>query len=169
MKSTKLHILLTTLLLLLSATTASALCTVSPDSLNFSSAVVGNQLTKTLVLTNDGATTVTGTLTCNSGSHFYFGSGNSTYGYNLAPGTADTVVVHLTSSYGGQHTAQIDLGTIGADCDLPFVPCYGYGMYPSEPGAGECSISPSITFIFPTTTVGDESTETLHISNTTGV
>ena len=154
-------------MLIAAASSASALCTVEPDSLNFSSVYTGEEATRIFVLTNEGETTVTGVMTLGGISQHRasFDGGASTRGYSLAPGASETVAVHVTALYGGALNWHVDLGAAGDGLPSPLIPAHAYGQQQAQPGDPKCSVSPSIVMNFPPMVIGGEAIDDLWISN----
>jgi hypothetical protein len=162
--------LISFLLVLVLASVSSAICTFEPDSLRFSSSVVEVPNHLSFTITNTGTQPVSEVITIGGISqwYFHFDSGQSTYGYNLAPGQSETVGVYVQVSYGGPLYAHFDLGAVAAGCPTNLIYAHAYGMWPADPGVADCGTSPWGFLEFPPTVVGESSVDDLWVDNAGG-
>ncbi len=162
--------LISFLFVMVLASVSSAICTFEPDSLRFSSSVVEVSNHLSFTITNHGVDPVSDVITIGGTNQwfFHFDSGQSTYGYNLAPGQSETVGVYVQVSYGGPLYAHFNLGAVAAGCPTDRIYAHAYGMWPADPGVPDCQTLPWGFMEFPPTVVGEMSQDDLWIDNSGG-
>lgn len=127
-------------------------CSLSTSALDFGTVDVGQTADRTFTISNTGSGTLSGTVTSPS-AVFTIVRGAS---FNLAGGSADTVLVRFAPTQAG--TASCTLST-GTSCSS--VACSGAGQTPT-PG---CQVS-AASLDFGTVTVGQSADASFTISNT---
>jgi len=166
--SAKLSVFIVAAFAMLGSSVAQAVCTFEPDSLNFSSTIVGEPNIRSFTITNTGAAPVSDTIRCIATSHFRFLNGTQNYPYSLAPGESDTIELSVEASYGGPLFANLSLGAVAAGCPTDIIPCHAYGMWYEEPGEPDCLTIPFVRMEFPPTVIGQSSVDDLWIDNSGG-
>ncbi len=129
-------------------------CNVTPTQLPFTAQPLGSSQDLTFTITNQGSTTLTGTVS-EGCDHFSVTSNGGTY--SLGAGESRVVTVRFTPTSAGLHTCTISTGN--ATCGS--VSCSGAG----EGGSAECEVTPG-SLAFGEVAIGSSEELSFTIENT---
>ena len=127
-------------------------CTISPASLDFGQVTVGQSQDRSFTLTNQGSTTMAGSISESCPEFSIVGSAS----YSLGAGESATFTIRFSPAQAGPQNCTVQTGVPGC----PTVPCMGTGIT-SNPA---CQVSVG-GFSFPQVAVGDRADATFEITN----